>query len=47
MITQSTIQSENFDLFTVKRTKIALDAHDDKRVEVDNFCTVPYGYKKM
>ena len=41
---QSTIQSKNHKLFTVKRMKIAPRSIDDKRVQVEDYQTLPYGH---
>lgn len=41
---QTSIQSRNHILYTVKRRKIALKSADDKRVEVENYCTLPHGH---
>lgn len=41
---QNTIQSKNHNLFTIKRQKISITPHDDKRVEIEDFNTKPYGY---
>lgn len=41
---QTTIQSKNHNLFTVKRMKVALRSVDDKRVQVENYRTLPYGH---
>lgn len=45
--TQTTIQSKDHLLHTIKRRKIALKSNDDKRVEVENFCTLPYGHWRL
>ena len=42
--TQCTIRSKNHDLFTVAQEKITICPYDDKRMDIDNFCTVPFGY---
>ena len=44
---QTTIQSKDHELHTIKRRKIALQSADDKRVEVENYCTLPYGHYSL
>ena len=41
---QSTIQSKNHNIYTVKRRRIALQSEDDKRVEIEEYRTLPYGH---
>lgn len=41
---QCTILNKNHDLFTVCREKITLCPNDDKRREIENYCTLPFGY---
>lgn len=41
---ETTIQSKNHNLYTVKRCRIALQSKDDKRVEIENYRTLPYGH---
>lgn len=44
---QTTIQSKDHELHTIKRRKIALRSADDKRVEVENYDTLPYGHYRL
>lgn len=44
---QTTIQSKDHVLHTIKRRKIALRSADDKRVEVENFHTLPHGHYRL
>lgn len=41
---ETTIQSKNHNLYTLKRRRIALQSKDDKRVEIENYRTLPYGH---
>lgn len=41
----SMIRSEKLNLFTVEVNKTTLSSADDKRVLIENFKTLPYGYK--
>ena len=41
---QTTIQSKNHNLYTVKRRRIAIQSKDNKRVEIENYKTRPYGH---
>lgn len=41
---QTSIQSKDHILHTIKRRKIALKSADDKRVEIDNYFTLPHGH---
>lgn len=44
---QTTIQSKDHELHTIKRRKIALRSADDKRVEVENYETLPHGHYRL
>lgn len=45
--TQQTINSRLHRLYTVKRSKTALNSEDDKRVEIEDFNTLPYGHYSL
>ena len=40
---QTTIQSKNHTLYTITRRRIALQSVDDKRVEIKDYRTLPFG----
>ena len=44
---QTTIQSKNHNLYTVTRRRIALQSADDKRVEIEDYWTLPYGHVQL
>lgn len=44
---QTTIQSKNHNIYTVKRRRIALQSADDKRVEIEDYRTLPYGHMDL
>ena len=41
---QATIQSKNHNIYTIKRRRIALQSRDDKRVEIEDYRTLPHGH---
>lgn len=41
---QATLQSKNHNIYTIKRRRVALQSKDDKRVEIENYRTLPYGH---
>lgn len=45
--TQTTIQSKDHVLHTIKRRRIALQSNDDKRVEIEDFHTLPHGHYRL
>lgn len=44
---QASIQSKNHNLYTVKRRRIALQSADDKRVQVEDYRTLPHGHTDL